>query len=122
MIILATALLKNFSGKGLVPDAIADTGSFHLAVALGAALTVILATVTGFAISTTHGITGALTGAGLAAIGMQLNFASLGKSFFIPLLLSPLIATILGIILYGATLWNFTTKKLGVYVSAANKN
>ena len=99
-VILASALLKNFSGKGLVPEAIADTSSFHVAVALGAALTVILATVTGFPISTTHGITGALTGAGLAAIGTQLNFAALGKSFFIPLLASPLIATILGIILY----------------------
>ena len=99
-VIFASALLKNFSGKGLVPDAIADTGSFHLAVALGAAITVILATVTGFPISTTHGITGALTGAGLAAIGTQLNFAALGKSFFIPLLLSPLIAVVLGAILY----------------------
>lgn len=99
-VIFANALLKNFSGKGLVPDAIADTGSFHLAVALGAALTVILATVTGFPISTTHGITGALTGAGLAAIGTELNFAALGKSFFIPLLLSPLIAIVLGLILY----------------------
>lgn len=99
-VIFANALLKNFSGKGLVPDAIADTTSFHLAVALGAAITVILATVTGFPISTTHSITGALTGAGLAAIGTQLNFAALGKSFFIPLLLSPLIATILAIVLY----------------------
>ncbi len=99
-VILANALLENFSGKGLVPDAIADMGSFHLAVALGAALTVIFATVTGFPISTTHGITGALTGAGLAAIGTQLNFTALGKSFFIPLLVSPLIAIVLGIILY----------------------
>jgi len=99
-VILANALLKNFSGKGLVPEAIADTGSFHVAVALGAALTVILATVTGFPISTTHGITGALTGAGLAAIGTQLNFTALGKSFFIPLLVSPLIAAMLGISLY----------------------
>ncbi|MEM8675536.1 MAG: inorganic phosphate transporter [Cyanobacteria bacterium P01_G01_bin.67] len=99
-VILANALLKNFSGKGLVPEAIADTSSFHLAVALGAAITVIIATITGFPISTTQGITGALTGAGLAAIGTQLNFAALGKSFFIPLLLSPLIATVLGTVLY----------------------
>ena len=100
-VILASALLKNFSGKGLVPEAIADTSSFHIAVALGAALTVILATLTGFPISTTHGITGALTGAGLAAIGTQLNFAALGKSFFLPLLASPLIATGLGVAVYG---------------------
>ena len=57
-------------------------------------------TVTGFPISTTHGITGALTGAGLAAIGTELNFTALGKSFFIPLLASPLIATVLGVVLY----------------------
>ncbi|PSB12827.1 inorganic phosphate transporter [Pleurocapsa sp. CCALA 161] len=99
-VILANALLQSFSGKGLVPDAIADTNSFHLAVAFGAAVTVILATVTGFPISTTHGITGALTGAGLAAIGTELNFAALGKSFFIPLLISPLMAIALGIGIY----------------------
>lgn len=108
-VILANDLLKNFSGKGLVPDAIADTTSFHLAVALGAAITVILATVTGFPISTTHGITGALTGAGLAAIGTQLNFTALDKSFFIPLLLSPLIATILAIALYSLLHYGRTT-------------
>ncbi|MEM8719029.1 MAG: inorganic phosphate transporter [Cyanobacteria bacterium P01_G01_bin.39] len=111
-VVLANALLKNFSGKGLVPEAIADTSSFHLAVALGAAITVIIATVTGFPISTTHGITGALTGAGLAAIGTQLNFAALGKSFFIPLLLSPLIATMLGAILY--SLLHYGRTALGI--------
>ena len=111
-VILASDLLKNFSGKGLVPDAIADTSSFHVAVALGAALTVILATVTGFPISTTHGITGALTGAGLAAIGMDLNLAALGKSFLIPLLASPLIATVLGIILYSLLHYLRTTFKI----------
>jgi inorganic phosphate transporter, PiT family len=99
-IALADALLKSFSGKGLVPDAIANTDQFHIAVALGAALTVILATFTGFPISTTHGLTGALTGAGLIAIGQEVNFEALGKSFFIPLLVSPLVAIILGAISY----------------------
>jgi PiT family inorganic phosphate transporter len=99
-IILAENLLKKFSGKGLVPDAIANTNQFHIAVALGAALTVILATFTGFTISTTHGLTGALTGAGLMAIGQEFDFTTLGKSFFIPLLVSPLIAIILGAIAY----------------------
>ena len=122
-VIFASALLKSFSGKGLVPDAIADTGSFHLAVALGAAITVILATVTGFPISTTHGITGALTGAGLAAIGTDLNFAALGKSYFIPLLLSPLIAIALGLSLY--SLLHYSRNALGIKeawcVCAGNK-
>ena len=99
-IALADALLKNFSGKGLVPAAIANTDQFHIAVALGAGLTVILATVTGFPISTTHSLTGALTGAGLMAIGAKLNFAALGKSFFIPLLVSPLVAIVLAAVLY----------------------
>ena len=99
-IVLAQALLKNFSGKGLVSEAVANTNQFHLAVALGAGLTVILATVTGFPISTTHSLTGALTGAGLMAIGKELNFAALGKSFFIPLLASPLIAIVLGAVFY----------------------
>ena len=99
-VVLAEALLKSFSGKGLVAAAIANTDKFHISVALGAALTVILATVTGFPISTTHGLTGALTGAGLVAVGNKLNFAALGKSFFIPLLISPLIATVLGAIIY----------------------
>ena len=111
-VFFANALLKSFSGKGLVPDAIADTSSFHLAVALGAAITVILATVTGFPISTTHGITGSLTGAGLAAIGTELNFAALGKSYFIPLLLSPLIAIALGLSLY--SLLHYTRKALSI--------
>ncbi len=100
-IFLAEILLKNFSGKGLVPEVIADSISFHIAVAVGAGITVILATFTGFPISTTHGITGALTGAGIASIGLKINFAALGKSFFIPLLVSLLIAICLGFFAYG---------------------
>ena len=99
-VVLAQALLKNFSGKGLVSEAIANTNEFHLAVAIGAGLTVMLATVTGFPISTTHSLTGALTGTGLMAIGKQLNFAALGKSFFVPLLVSPLVAIVLGAVFY----------------------
>ncbi len=100
-VFLAKALLNSFSGKGLVTDVIANTSEFHLAVALGAGLTVILATITGFPISTTHGLTGALTGAGLIAVGNQINLNALGKSFFIPLLFSPLIAMGLGLLVYG---------------------
>lgn len=99
-IFLAATLIKNFSGKGLVPDAIAEAPDFHLAVALGAGLTVMLATLTGFPISTTHGLTGALVGAGLVAIGAKVNFTTLGNSFFLPLLLSPIIAIPLGAFAY----------------------
>ncbi|MEH2084751.1 MAG: inorganic phosphate transporter [Nostoc sp.] len=93
---LAGGLIKNFSGKGLLPDAIANAPEFHLAVVLATGLTVLIATLMGFPISTTHSLTGALIGAGLVAIGLQVNFAALGNSFILPLLLSPIIAIPLG--------------------------
>ncbi|MBN3887984.1 MAG: inorganic phosphate transporter [Nostoc sp. JL31] len=97
---LAGALIKNFSGKGLLPDAIANSPEFHLAVAIATGLTVLIATLMGFPISTTHSLTGALVGAGLVAIGLQVNFAALGTSFILPLLLSPIIAIPLGAGIY----------------------
>jgi inorganic phosphate transporter, PiT family len=99
-VFLASTLVKNFSGKGLVPNAIANAPEFHIAVALSAGITVILATVLGFPISTTHGLTGALLGAGLMAIGMNVDFASLGKLFLLPLILGPIIAIPCGWLLY----------------------
>jgi inorganic phosphate transporter, PiT family len=97
---LAETLIKNFSGKGLLPDAIANAPEFHIAVAIATGLTVLIATLMGFPISTTHSLTGAIVGAGLVAIGFQLNFATLGTSFILPLLLSPIIAIPLGAIIY----------------------
>lgn len=99
-IFLAQTLVKNFSGKGLVPDALTTSPTFLLSVALAAGLTVIIATVASFPISTTHGLTGALAGAGLVAVGTQVNFSTLGSSFFMPLLLSPLLAVVLGTFAY----------------------
>ena len=97
---LASALLKNFSGKGLVPDHLMTSPAFLLAIAAGAGGTVLLATRFGFPISTTHGLTGALTGAGLAAAPGLVNFGLLGKTFVIPLLLSPFLAVFTGGVLY----------------------
>ena len=99
-IFLAQALLEKFSGKGLVPDTLAVSPQFVLAVALGAGATVLLATLLGFPISTTHSLTGALVGAGVIAVGSQVNLAALSKTFVMPLLLSPLLATATGAILY----------------------
>src|SRR6266480_5814049 len=97
---LAQSLLNRFSGKGLVPDALTTQPEFLLAVALGAGATVILATLLGFPISTTHGLTGALVGAGIVTGASNVNFAALGKDFVMPLLLSPVIAVIVGAGLY----------------------
>ena len=111
-IFLADALVKSFSGKGLVPAFVAGSPEFLTAVALGAALTVMLATLTGFPISTTHSLTGALVGAGLIAVGLNLNFAVLGKKFFLPLLLSPFIAVTLAAVAY--TVFRTIRLRLGI--------
>jgi len=88
---LADALVKNFSGKGLVPDEILRTKEFVFAVAGGTGITILMATFFGFPVSTTHGLVGALVGAGMVASASEVDFSVLGKTFFLPLLLSPLI-------------------------------
>ena len=104
-IFLAQSLLKKFSGKGLVPDALTGSEYFLLAVAVGAGTTVILATLTGFPISTTHALTGAMVGSGWVAVGSQVHLDVLGRAFALPLLLSPLLAVVLGASLYLLFRW-----------------
>jgi PiT family inorganic phosphate transporter len=96
----AAELIKNFSGKGLVPDSIIQSADFVLAVALSAGVTVLLATRIGFPISTTHGLVGALVGAGLVAVGTSVNFGKLGTTFFLPLVLGPILAILFSTIVY----------------------
>jgi Phosphate transporter family len=98
--LLANTLLQQFSGKGLVPDAIASTQVFIFSVASAAALTVFLATKLGFPISTTHVLIGGLVGVGLGQAGGRVDFTKLAQTFFVPVLLSPLLAAGLGIFLY----------------------
>ena len=99
-ILIAEMLIKNFSGKGLVPDDIVNSQNFVLSVSLAAGATVMLATLLGMPISTTHGLTGALLGAGLMAVGTDVNFAKLGKAFVLPLVLSPIAAAVISYIVY----------------------
>ena len=111
--LVAQALLKKFSGKGLVPDALTASPQFLLAVGYGAGTTVLLATLLGFPISTTHALTGALVGAGLVAGGWGgVQFSALGKSFVLPLLLSPLLAVVVGALIY--LLFRFARLRAGV--------
>src|SRR5438876_8567008 len=97
---LAQTLLRKFSAKGIVPDQFVGSEYFLLAVAIGAGLTVIIATLTGFPISTTHALTGAIIGCGFIAVGLDVNLSALGKGFVLPLLLSPLLAIAIAGILY----------------------
>jgi PiT family inorganic phosphate transporter len=109
----ASSLVKTFSGKGLVPDSLIASPDFLVAVAIGASLTVLIATLTGIPISTTHGLTGALVGAGLMAIGpQQLGFNTLGKNFFIQLLLSPVIAVGGTVVIY--SIFRLARHQMGV--------
>lgn len=90
-VVFATALVRAFSGKGLVPSE-ALTTEFLASAGLGAAATVALATWRKMPISTTHALVGGLVGAGLASVGGQVSLGALGKSFVVPLLVGPLLA------------------------------
>lgn len=111
-VFLAQALVTSFSGKGLVPEALAGTPEFLVPVAAGAGFTVMLATLTGFPISTTHSLTGALIGAGLVAVGTGVNFSVLAGKFFLPLLISPILAVLFGGGLY--RVFNRLRIKMGI--------
>jgi inorganic phosphate transporter, PiT family len=88
---LAEKLLTSFSGRGLVADSLTTDPRYLAAVGLGAGCTVLLATWVGMPVSTTHGLVGALIGAGWAA-GSAISLRSLGGQFFLPLLVSPVVA------------------------------
>ncbi|MBI3331266.1 MAG: inorganic phosphate transporter [Candidatus Omnitrophica bacterium] len=98
---LSARLAAAFSGQGLVPDALTQEPSFRLAVGLGAALTVLLATASGLPISTTHALTGALIGAGVTATG-SVDLGRLGQAFLLPLALSPFLSWAITMCLYPA--------------------
>lgn len=97
---VATNLVTAFSGKGLVPGTVSGDPHFLIAVGFGAACTVFIASSTGIPISTTHSLTGALLGAGIIAVGTNINLHTLSGKFFAPLLFSPVIAAMLTLLIY----------------------
>lgn len=99
-VVIADALVQQFSGKGLVDDGLANSPRFALAVASGAAATVMLATRLGYPISTTHALVGGLVGAGLAQSETSINLANLGSGFVLPLITSPFISAGLGFLAF----------------------
>ena len=111
-LVLAGGLIATFSGKGLAPDSVVASVNFPAAVAMAAALTVFLASLLGFPISTTHALIGALIGAGWIASPQGLELSRLGKSFVLPLLLSPVLAVFFTYVSYPVL--RFFRIKLGV--------
>jgi inorganic phosphate transporter, PiT family len=101
-LLLAHGLVDSFKGKGLVPDAVTLQPAFLFAVSLGAGLTILLATLTGLPVSTTHALTGGLIGAGLLATAGEIRLTSLLSSFLLPLLCSPVLAMLLTLVIYPA--------------------
>lgn len=97
---LADTLVQQFSGKGLVPDALVSAPLFILSVGIGAAATVFVATRAGLPISTTHALIGGLIGAALGQHGGEIHYAKLAGSFVLPLVSSPLVAAALGLMIY----------------------
>jgi inorganic phosphate transporter, PiT family len=111
-LVLASALAKAFTGKGLVPPEIAGTSEFLISVGLAAALTIMLATVIGMPTSTTHALTGALLGVAIVIGVDAANYAKLWDKFFLPLLVSPILALGAALIFY--PILTRTRKKMGV--------
>ena len=99
-IALAGSLANSFSGKGLVPPELLQSGSLLIAVASAGAITVFLATALGMPTSTTHALTGALAGIAVITSPDRSGFFKLLSDFFVPLLVSPLIAIVGASLLY----------------------
>jgi PiT family inorganic phosphate transporter len=99
-LLLGGTLARTFSGQGLVSVALTCDHRFLVAVAGGAALTVLLASRLGMPVSTTHALVGGLTGAGLAAAGSEVRWAAVANTMLYPLLLSPFAAILLTLLLY----------------------
>jgi PiT family inorganic phosphate transporter len=110
---LSSALVKRFSGKGLVADAVVADPAFLAAVATGAALSVLAATWLGFPVSTTHALTGGLLGAGMVLAGpAQIAYGVLAAAFVLPLALAPLLSALLAAALERGSRWAFVRLRL----------
>lgn len=87
--IVAGAMLARF-GSGLLAGGTTPTFAGALAVLMGAAGWVVLATRTGLPVSTTHAIVGSFVGVAALAYGVDaVQWSALGGKVFLPLFVSP---------------------------------
>jgi PiT family inorganic phosphate transporter len=99
---VASAMIKTFS-HGLVQPGTVIGPTVSLAVLIGAMAWILFASRTGFPVSTTHALTGAIVGTGLVAFaGGGLIWGAIGKKIALPLLLSPFLALTLSLLIHPA--------------------
>ncbi len=99
--LLAGGLAQVFSGSAFLGSTFSPGPVFLLAVAVGTAATVLLATRLGFPVSTTHALVGSLVGAGVLAVGAaEVNWTLVGSTLALPLLFAPLLAMGLTVVAY----------------------
>lgn len=96
-ILWSSGLLRLFSSGGITAVDISLHPLFPIAVVVGAASWVLLATRFGLPVSTTHALIGASVGGALAVQGASgINWGTLAPVVIIPLLAAPLVAVPLG--------------------------
>ena len=100
--LIASAMVKTFS-SGLIAPSTSTPPTLALAVLTGAMIWVLIASRTGLPVSTTHALTGAIVGAGLAALAWdELIWSAIAKKIALPLLLSPPLALTISALLHFA--------------------
>ena len=100
-VVISVGLIEVFTAS-LVADEVLALSSFPLAVAAGASIWVLFASVTGLPVSTTHALTGAIVGVALSAGGIEaIRWGLLLSGIAAPLALSPLVSGVLGYSLHG---------------------
>ena len=100
-VLLAGRLVQAFSGRGVVPDALVGDPGFLFSVAAGATSVVMVATIVGLPVSTTHALVGGLAGAGVSSAGFAgISWPTLGGAFAAPLLVSPALSAALVVVAY----------------------
>jgi PiT family inorganic phosphate transporter len=88
---LAEELIKNFSGYNFFPKELLNNPFLYYSIIGGASISLLLATILGLPVSTTHSIIGSLFGITIL-IANKINLNFLFFKFVLPLIFSPFIA------------------------------
>lgn len=108
---LAGSMLSRFT-SGFIQAQFATPPAFTLAVILGAASWVLIATLTHLPVSTTHSLVGAVCTLGVTVFGLDaLKWSAVATKIFSPLLLAPLVSGLITYVLAMVTSAIFEKKE-----------